>query len=168
MARVDTGQVVSRTLSAHESREVATLGVARIRATPDFYVDRLTDIVNFKRDEAVVQIGTFSNPPHLSDVAGLTLDAWDVDRLRECRVNDCGLQLSADAIDRLVATVDAMRAFVDADPGTERDELSGSLTGALGSSPMEPLPPNSPLPLQSGGEFGRGGRRRRACPDESR
>lgn len=113
LARIDTGQVVSRTLTAHESREVGTLGVVRIRATPDFYVERLTDIVNFKRDEAVVQIGAFSNPPHINDVAGLTLESWDVDRLRECRVNDCGLQLPADAIGRFNKEMDWRRSDVE-------------------------------------------------------
>jgi hypothetical protein len=113
LARIDTGQVVSRTLTAHESREVGTLGVVRIRATPDFYVERLTDIATFKRDEAVVQIGAFSNPPRINDVAGLTLEPWDVDRLRECRVNDCGLQLSADAIGRFNKEMDWRRSDVE-------------------------------------------------------
>ncbi len=113
LERVDRGQVVSRTLTAHEPREVATLGIVRIPATPDFYVERLTDIVNFKRDEAVVQIGAFSNPPQLSDVAALTLEAWDVDKLRECRVNDCGVQLPAEAIDRFNRDMDWRRADVE-------------------------------------------------------
>jgi hypothetical protein len=155
LARVDTGQVVSRTLSAHESREVATLGVARIRATPDFYVDRLTDIVNFKRDEAVVQIGTFSNPPHLTDVAGLTLDAWDVDRLRECRVNDCGLQLSADAIDRFNKEMDWRRGDAEQQAGRLMQQIlveyvaryrQGGTTGAMQYADQS-------RPLMPGDEF---------------
>jgi len=113
LARIDAGQVVARTLSAHESREVGTLGIVRIRATPDFYVERLTDIANFKRDEAVVQIGAFNNPPHINDVAGLSLEAWDVDKLRECRVNDCGLQLSADSIGRFSKEMDWRRSDVE-------------------------------------------------------
>jgi hypothetical protein len=109
LSRIETGQVVSRTLGAHEPREVATLGVVRIKATPDFYVEGLRDIASFKRDEAVVQIGAFSNPPQINDVAGLTLEAWDVDRLRECRINDCGLQLPADAIGRFNKEMDWRR-----------------------------------------------------------
>jgi hypothetical protein len=107
--RVEAGHVVARTVGAHDSREVATLGVVRIQATPEFYVERLADIVNFKRDEAVLQIGTFSTPPLLADVANLTLDAWDVGKLRECRIRDCGVQLSADAIERFRQGVDWRR-----------------------------------------------------------
>ena len=110
IGRVDAGHVVSRSVSARDPREVATLGVVRIRATPDFYVERLADVVNFKRDEAVLQIGTFRSPPHLDDVADLTLDPWDVRKLRECRVGACGVQLSAEAIERFRKDVDWRRA----------------------------------------------------------
>lgn len=109
IGRIDAGHVVARTLSARDSREVATLGVVRIRATPEFYVEQLTDIVNFKRDEAVLQIGAFSTPPVLNDVAKLTVDAWDVGKLSECRVGDCGVQLPADAIERFRQDVDWRR-----------------------------------------------------------
>jgi len=113
LGQVDSGQVVSLTLTAQEPREVATLGVVKIRATPDFYVERLTDIATFKHDEAVVQIGAFSESPHLDDIADLRLEAWDVDRLRECRINDCGLQLSSNAIDRFTKEMDWRRGDVD-------------------------------------------------------
>lgn len=100
LARLDRGEVVSRTLDASDNREVATLGVARVRMTPEFYADRLGDIANFKKDEAVLQIGTFGDPPELRDVNGLTLEASDVRSLRGCQVGDCDVQLSAEAIDR--------------------------------------------------------------------
>jgi hypothetical protein len=109
-ARIDSGEVLSRTLEVTDPREVATLGLVRIKVTPDFYVERLADITDFKRDEAVLQIGTFGNPPVLGDVAGLTLDDADFRNLRDCRVGDCGVQLSADAIDRFRKDVDWQRA----------------------------------------------------------
>jgi hypothetical protein len=106
LARLDAGQVVARTLDVTHRREVATLGVVRIGTTPAVYVERLTDIVNFKRNENVLQIGTFSNPPQLADVAALTLEDADVKRLRDCRVGDCDVKLSADAIGRFQRDVD--------------------------------------------------------------
>src|SRR5262249_35351250 len=72
--RVDHGQAVSRTLTASVPREVGTLGVVRVRIAPEFYVARLADIANFKRDPAVLQIGVFGSPPGIRDVADLTLD----------------------------------------------------------------------------------------------
>jgi hypothetical protein len=100
VARIDAGHVFSRTLDVTDSREVATLGIVRVTMTPDFYVSRLADIAAFKRDDSVLQIGAFSDPPRLEDVATLTLDESDLRSLRECRVGRCGVQLSAEAIRR--------------------------------------------------------------------
>src|SRR4051812_45141665 len=94
LRRVDAGEVVSRTLVA-DARDVATLGIVRMAVTPEFYVERLTDIADFKRTDAVLEIGTFSSPPNVGDVAALTLDDSDIRQLRHCRVGDCGVQLPA-------------------------------------------------------------------------
>ena len=109
MGRIDGGQVVARSIPTGDPREVATLGVVRMRATPEFYAKQLTDIVAFKRDAAVLQIGRFGSVPDINDVAGLTLDDWDVRKLRECRVGSCGVQLSAGAIERFRKDVDWRR-----------------------------------------------------------
>jgi hypothetical protein len=61
---------VSRTLETNHAREVATLGIIRIATTPEKYVERLADIATFKRTDDVLQIGTFSDPPQIDDVAG--------------------------------------------------------------------------------------------------
>jgi hypothetical protein len=108
--RINGGQVVSRTLPVNDPREVETLGVVRMKVTPEFYVERLADIAQFKRDDAVLQIGVFHNPPTLQDVGALTLDDADIRSLRACRIGDCGLQLSADAISRFHQEVDWGRA----------------------------------------------------------
>ncbi len=52
----------------------------------DFFVERVRDIINFKKSENVLQIGNFSNPPRLEDLAELTLDQVDIDAIEECRV----------------------------------------------------------------------------------
>ena len=83
-----------------DGREVATLGVIEIGSPPTFYVDQLRNIVEFKRHEAVLQIGTFSTPARIEDVASLTLERGDVEALRGCRPRDCDVQLSGEAIDR--------------------------------------------------------------------
>jgi hypothetical protein len=109
---IDDGHVMARTLAAHDPREVATLGVIRMRVTPEFYVEQLADIVRFKRTELVLQIGRFGNPPDLRDVADLTLDDSDIGRLRDCQVGDCGMQMSAEAIAQFRKAVDWRRADV--------------------------------------------------------
>lgn len=106
LARIDAGEVVARTLDADDSREVGTLGIVRVRLTPEFYAARLADIENFKRADAVLQIGTFGTPATLDDVHRLTLEPSDVRSLRDCRVGDCNLQLPAAAIERFRSEID--------------------------------------------------------------
>jgi hypothetical protein len=69
-------------------------------------VERLADIAAFKRTDDVLQIGTFSDPPQLDDVAALTLEEGDVRRLRTCRVDDCAVRMSAEAIQDFGRAVD--------------------------------------------------------------
>jgi hypothetical protein len=107
--RIDSGQVIARSLGTTDPREVATLGVVRIHATPEFYVKRLADIVKFKGDEAVLQIGKFGNRPKVEDMAALTLDDWDIRKLRECQIASCGIQLSVEGIERFRKDVDWRR-----------------------------------------------------------
>jgi hypothetical protein len=109
MDRITAGHVVVRSLGVTDPREVATLGVVRIRVTPEFYAERLADIVTFKRTEDILQIGTFGDAPAVTDIAELTLDEWDVRKLRECEVGNCAVQLSANAIDRFRRDVDWQR-----------------------------------------------------------
>jgi hypothetical protein len=99
---LDRSQPVARTLETADGREVATLGVVEIRVPAAFYIDQLRDVVAFKREsDAVLQIGTFSNPARVDDLAGLTLDERDLQSLRRCRPGDCDIQLSADALERV-------------------------------------------------------------------
>jgi hypothetical protein len=116
--RLDAGKVVSHTLDTSHAAEIATLGIVRIATTPQYYVEQLADIATFKRTDDVLQIGTFSDPPQTGDVAALTLDEGDVRRLQACRVDDCGVQLSAEAIQQFARTVDWRGA--DATPRATR------------------------------------------------
>lgn len=106
VTHLDAGKVVSRTLDVKSDREVATLGVVRIATSPERYVERLTDITSFKRTDGVLQVGTFSEVAQLADVAALGIEDADLKRLRECRVDDCGLRLWAGAIERAQREID--------------------------------------------------------------
>lgn len=109
-AKIDAGEVLAKGTAAGDARDIATFGIVRVRITPAFYVDRLTDITTFKKDDAVLQIGVFGRPPALRDVESLGLDEPDMHSLRECRIGHCGLQLPAETITRFRAEVDWARA----------------------------------------------------------
>jgi len=99
--RIDRGEVVSRTLETTNRREVATLGIVRIKTSASKYVERFTDIATFKRTDDILQIGTFSYVPQAADVASLSIDESELKRLRQCEIEDCGVRLSAEAIERI-------------------------------------------------------------------
>lgn len=106
IARLDRGDVVSRTLAVTNRREVATLGIVRITTSPENYVGRLSDIATFKRSADVLQVGTFSRAPEPADVSALTIDERDLRQLRGCRVESCDVRLSAEAIERIQREID--------------------------------------------------------------
>ena len=106
IGRLDRGEVVARTLDVKHRREVATLGVVRIRTSPELYVERMSDIATFKRTPDVRQIGTFSDMPKLADLAAVTIDDTDLKALRACRVEHCDVRLPAEAIERIHKEVD--------------------------------------------------------------
>ena len=106
IGHIDAGEVVSRTLDVKNARELATLGIVRIKTTPSTYVERLTDIAAFKRTEKILQIGTFSSPAQPGDLAPLTIDDGELKRLRACRVDECELRFSAEGIERVQREID--------------------------------------------------------------
>ena len=106
IGRLDHGDVVSRTLDVKNGREVATLGIVRIKTSPAKYIERLADITTFKRTADVLQIGTFSSVPQAADVASLVIDDADLKQLRACHVEDCDVRLSAEGIERVRQQID--------------------------------------------------------------
>lgn len=92
---------ISRTLDASDGREVATLGVVRLRVPAEFYVDQLRHVAEFKRNPSVLQIGVFSSPARIEDVENLTLESADVESLARCRPKACDVQLSDEAMRRV-------------------------------------------------------------------
>jgi hypothetical protein len=83
--------------------QVAVFVATRLNAPPDALVAWTRTIAELKRSKFVLAIGRFSDPPRLSDLDDLSLDAGDLDAIRRCRPGACGLKLSADEIHSLNA-----------------------------------------------------------------
>jgi hypothetical protein len=101
LTELDRGRVVRHTLDAHAPGEIAVAGAIRVNAPKMRLLDRARDIVQFKRGQEVLQIGRFSNPPTLDDLASLTVDARDFDP-RSCRIRDCDIRLPAKVIEQVM------------------------------------------------------------------
>ena len=103
LTQLETGRIIVKLPKTSETREVAAFAITRLDVPGDFFIDRVRDIVKFKTGDNVLQIGKFSNPPRIEDLAGLTLDQSDIEALRRCRVKSCELKMSATFIERLQA-----------------------------------------------------------------
>ena len=106
LSALTRGQPVVKTLPATMSREMTTAGAVRIRSgAMARFVDQFKTLEGFKTSQFVLQIQKFGDPPQLSELDALIVDAEDVESLRECRVGACDVQLAADDINRLRAEV---------------------------------------------------------------
>jgi hypothetical protein len=105
LADLQGGRVVVRALEPTSAGEVGVVGAVRVHARRQRFVERYRDIVEFKKGPDVLQIGLFSHPPAIADLAPLDLGKEDVD-LRGCRVGRCDVRLSADEIGRFQHEID--------------------------------------------------------------
>jgi hypothetical protein len=104
-ADLQRGKTVRHTIDTSAPGEVAVAGAIRVDAPKAALLEGLRDIVRFKRNADVLQIGRFSNPPVPADLDPLTVDSNDFD-VRSCRVGNCDVRLPAEAIRRLQQDVD--------------------------------------------------------------
>jgi hypothetical protein len=98
-------RIVRHNLDARTPGELGVVGAARVHAPKRAFFAAARDIVHFKTDPGVLQIGRFSDPPTLEDLAPLTVDRADFDP-SACRLRDCGIRLPADLIRRVPQEID--------------------------------------------------------------
>jgi hypothetical protein len=95
------GAPVTKMLDADPAREVAVFGAVWINASADDYVRAVTDIERLERGESFLVTKRISDPPRLEDFAALELPQDDFDDLRTCKISDCAVKVSQEALDRL-------------------------------------------------------------------
>jgi hypothetical protein len=100
LSTLEKRQIIVELPKTPQAREIAFFAIMRLDVPGDFLIARMRDIINFKKSDNVLQIGKFSNPPRLEDLAGLTLDQVDIDAIKRCRVKSCDLKMSAKFIER--------------------------------------------------------------------
>lgn len=97
---LEKGEILVELPKPSEPREVAAFAIMRLDVPAEFFIERVRDIVTFKKSDNVLQIGKFNNPPRLEDLAGLTIDPVDIESIKRCRVNRCEVKMSARQIER--------------------------------------------------------------------
>ena len=89
------GGIIARGLPASGSH-ISVIAVCALTVSPEVFAARVSKQGSATNGSLVS--GRFSNPPSLDDLERLTLDQGDIDRLRQCRVGDCRLNLGEEEI----------------------------------------------------------------------
>ena len=113
LADLERGKIVKHGLDATAPGEIAAVGAVRVRAHKEEFVAQYRNITRLKRGPDVLQIGRFSDPPTIGDLAALTIDKQDVD-VRTCRVGHCDIRLPAETILRFQREIDWKARDADA------------------------------------------------------
>jgi hypothetical protein len=99
------GRPVKHGLDARASGEFGVAGAIKVFASRTAFLDAARDIVTFKAGPEILQIGRFSSPPSIEDLAPLRIDSTDFDP-SACRIGDCDIRLPAEVISRVPKEID--------------------------------------------------------------
>ena len=99
-AVLQLNQPVVRLAPTSDKREIAVSGLVNIRAGAEEFLRSYRESMTSKTNPAVLEIGTFAIQPGINDLDSLTLEARDIEDLKDCVVGDCQLKLSASMIER--------------------------------------------------------------------
>jgi len=99
-AQLDQGEAIAHVLKS-SGNEVGMVAAIAVNADGDRLVEWVNQIEQWKKNPHVLAVGRFSNPPQVSDLDRLELDAHDVDDLRSCHPRHCDLKLSAAEMSQL-------------------------------------------------------------------
>ena len=147
------GQVVRHGLPSRAQGEVAVAGAVTIRAPKAAFFARVRDITHFKSGEEILQIGRFSDPPTLGDLAALTVGADDFD-VGSCRVGDCGIRLPAAAIERFGREIDSKAADAQGRGALLfKQILLDQVTAYMSGADHMPQYDDGPRPIRARDEF---------------
>ncbi|HEX5603630.1 MAG TPA: hypothetical protein VFX63_13820 [Pyrinomonadaceae bacterium] len=105
-AALQLNQPVVRLVPTSNKREVAVTGLVNINATAEDFLRSYRDSMLQKSNAAILEIGRFGGEPALADIEGLTLEAKDIEDLKECVAGDCQVKLSAPMIERFRNEID--------------------------------------------------------------
>ncbi len=105
-AALQLNQPVVRLAPTSDKREIAVSGLVNIRAGAEEFLRSYRESMTRKTNPAVLEIGSFGSQPGLNDLDSLTLEAGDIEDLKDCVVGDCQLKLSASMIERFRKEID--------------------------------------------------------------
>src|SRR2546423_1481186 len=106
LTALDQGETVIKLLPARDKREIAMGGAVRVQASAENFLQSFRENLTRKSNPAILEIGSFRNPPSIDDLRGLTIEDRDIEDVKRCVVGDCRIKLSSTMIERLQKEID--------------------------------------------------------------
>ena len=97
---------VVRLSPVSDKREIAVAGLVNIGAGAEEFLRSYRGTMTQKSNSAILEIGSFGLQPALADLDALTLEAEDIEDLKDCVIGDCQVKLSAAMIERFRKEID--------------------------------------------------------------
>ena len=98
-AALEQGQTIVKLTPTTDKREIALCGLVSLRTNADqflrSYLDGMTN-----NNQTVLEAGRFGTAPAVADLQQLTVEATDIEDLKQCVAGDCQIKLSAAMIER--------------------------------------------------------------------
>ncbi|HTN72476.1 MAG TPA: hypothetical protein VMO00_15460 [Methylomirabilota bacterium] len=100
------GEAVSKVAKSRIPDEIFVFGAVFVKAPPERYLKLAYDFDRLRQIPGYEAIEKFSNPPQESDLNGYAYDSEDIKALKNCKPDDCQLQIPASSIEELQKSVD--------------------------------------------------------------
>ena len=98
LAAIEKGEIVAKLLPSTEKAEIAAFGVVKTAGTPERLLTLARDIKRFRQVPQIPEMGRFSTPPTLADLAGLNHPPDDISALKRCKPGSCDVKLGTRAL----------------------------------------------------------------------
>lgn len=105
-AALEQGQTIVKLTPITDKREVAVCGLVSVRTNADQFLRSYLDGMTRQNKQTILEAGRFSSAPAVADLQQLTIDAGDIEDLKQCVAGDCEIKLSAKMIERFRSEVD--------------------------------------------------------------
>ncbi|HTS05968.1 MAG TPA: hypothetical protein VMP68_10335 [Candidatus Eisenbacteria bacterium] len=106
IAAIRGGHAVAKVAKSRIPDEIFVFGAVYVNAPPERYLKLAYDFDRLRQIPGYEAIEKFSNPPQLSDLQGYAYDSEDIKALKNCKADDCELQVPASSIEALQKSVD--------------------------------------------------------------
>src|SRR5262245_7510584 len=103
---LENGAVIARIMPGSSASEVMVVAAVKIRASRAQTVSYYGQMISYVDGKVTTAFGRFSNPPSLSDVTDLSVDASEVAHLKSCKPGDCDLRIGGTALEAIRSSVD--------------------------------------------------------------